>query len=73
MILTCLCAPEAILQTVISEFLLGADCTVGFVCWTDSDGNDLHIVSPAERTMTNLVTASFTFSVSGLFVVLAVY
>eukprot|EP01127_Copromyxa_protea_P005525 TRINITY_DN15449_c0_g1_i1.p1 TRINITY_DN15449_c0_g1~~TRINITY_DN15449_c0_g1_i1.p1 ORF type:complete len:155 (-),score=20.76 TRINITY_DN15449_c0_g1_i1:86-550(-) len=39
----------------------------GFLCWTDSDGNDLHIASPAERSMTNLATASFTFTISGVF------
>jgi hypothetical protein len=46
-------------------------CTIekgpGFLCWTDNEGDDLHIASPAERTLTNLVTASFTFSVSGVF------
>lgn len=38
----------------------------GFLCWTDDVGEDLHIATPSERTLTNLVTASFTFSVSGM-------
>lgn len=38
----------------------------GFICWTDGDGNNMRVYEPPERTMTNLLTASFTFSLTGL-------
>lgn len=38
----------------------------GFMCWTDGDGNSMRVYEPPERTMTNLLTASFTFSLTGL-------